>query len=74
MYNMVGQIKVKLSKRVKELRKKYGYTQEKLAELSGVSYENIQKIEGKSPHNPQLDTLEKLAKGFKITLSELFNM
>ena len=63
--------RLKLAKRMKELRKKEGYTQDKLAELSGISYENIQKMEGKNPHNPQLDTLEKLAKAFKISLSEL---
>ena len=63
--------RAKLSDKIKTLRKKHNYTQEKLAELSGISYENIQKIESKNPHNPQLNTLEKLAKAFKISVSEL---
>ena len=31
-------INVKMSKRLRELREKFGYTQEKLAELSGIEY------------------------------------
>ncbi|HAJ57566.1 MAG TPA: XRE family transcriptional regulator [Candidatus Omnitrophica bacterium] len=61
------------SKRLKELRLKKGLTQEKLAELSEVSYKNIQYLESKNPTCPNLITLNKLAKAFKISVSKLLN-
>jgi transcriptional regulator with XRE-family HTH domain len=42
-------INLKFARRLRELREKYGYTQEKLAELSGVDYKHIQLLEGKYP-------------------------
>jgi transcriptional regulator with XRE-family HTH domain len=66
-------INILLSNRVKYLRSKYFITQQKLAELSGVDYKHIQLIEGKNPPYSKLDTLEKLAKAFKMSLSEFLN-
>ena len=67
-------IKHRLALRVKELRKKYGYTQEKLAELADIDYKHIQLLEGKNPSNIKIDTLEKLAKAFKMSLSEFLDI
>jgi transcriptional regulator with XRE-family HTH domain len=53
------------------LRKKYGFTQEKLAELSGVDYKHIQLLESNDPSGATIDTLEKLAKAFDMPISEL---
>lgn len=64
----------KLAERIKSLRKKNNLTQEDLAEKSGVSYKHIQKLEGKFLHDPKLDTLNKIAKAFKITVSELLKL
>jgi len=61
----------KLSKRIKELRKKNKLTQEELSEKSGVSYKHIQKLEGKYMHDPKLGTVSKIAKAFNISVSEL---
>ncbi|MBI5149629.1 MAG: helix-turn-helix transcriptional regulator [Candidatus Omnitrophica bacterium] len=66
-------IKLKLAKRLRQLRQKYGYTQEKLAELSGVDYKHIQLLESSNPSTAKLDTIEKLAKAFKITPSKLLD-
>lgn len=66
-------INSKLAKRLRELREKNKYTQEKLAELSGVDYKHVQLLEGKNPPAAKLDTLEKLAKAFKISPSKLLN-
>jgi len=63
--------KQRLAVRLKELRKKCGYTQEKLSELSGIDYKHIQLLESNNPSAATIDTLEKLAKAFKISLSEL---
>ena len=61
----------KLSKVLKMLRAKSGLTQEQLAELSKIDYKHIQKLEGKTPSSPTLDTLEKIATGFDISISDL---
>ncbi len=66
-------IQKKLAKRLRELRKEVGMTQEQLAELSGVDYKHVQLLEGKKPPAAKLDTLEKLAKAFKIKLSKLLD-
>jgi len=67
---MSTDIKHRLALRIKELRKKHGLTQEKLAELANVDYKHIQLLESKQPSSPRIDTLEKLAKAFKMSLSE----
>ncbi|MDP8264167.1 MAG: helix-turn-helix transcriptional regulator [Candidatus Aceula lacicola] len=59
-------INLKFAKRLRELRKKCGYTQEKLAELSGVDYKHIQLLESKNPPAAKLNTVEKIAKAFKV--------
>ena len=56
-----------------ELRKKHGLTQDKLAEIVDIDYKYIQKIEGKNPPAARIDTIEKLAKAFKIRCSELLD-
>ena len=66
-------IERKLSRRIRELRKKKGLTQEKLAELAGVDYKHIQLLEGKNPSVPKLDTVEKIAKALHISVSKLLD-
>ena len=63
----------RFSKRLKELRKKKKLTQEKLAYLAEIDYKYIQRLEGKNPSSPTLNTLEKLAKAFKMSLSKFLN-
>lgn len=59
-----------LAKRVKELRKRKGFSQEKLTELSGLSLRTVQRIEnGKT--EPTGDTLKKLSIALNITPDEL---
>lgn len=64
-------IRLKLAKRVRELREKNKMTQEQLAEITGIDYKHIQLLESKKPRAARLDTIEKLAKAFKITPSQL---
>ncbi len=70
---MTTVMRLKLAKRLRQLRKRYGYTQEKLAEISGVDYKHIQLLESTNPSAAKLDTIEKLAKAFKITPSKLLD-
>lgn len=66
-------IRLKLGKKIKKLRKKCGYTQEKLSELTNIDYKYIQRIEGKKPPAVRIDTIEKLAKAFKVKPSKLLD-
>jgi transcriptional regulator with XRE-family HTH domain len=58
--------------RLRELRKQAGLTQEAFAERAKFSYKYYQGIERGQWTNLRLRTLEKLAKGYGITLAELF--
>ena len=60
-----------LSKKIKELRKKQGLTQERLAELTETSYKYIQRIEGRNPPDVRLTTIVRLAKALKVKPAEL---
>jgi transcriptional regulator with XRE-family HTH domain len=64
-------IRLKLAGRLRELRKKKGLTQEKLSELSGIDYKHIQLLESRKAPAAKLDTIEKLARAFHISPSEL---
>ena len=64
-------INIKFGRRLKALRKEKEITQEDLAYLAGLEYKYIQRLEGKKPSSPTLNTLEKLAKAFDITITKL---
>jgi transcriptional regulator with XRE-family HTH domain len=64
-------IRLKLAKRLKDLRKRKKITQERLAELSGIDYKHIQLLESRKAPAAKLDTLEKLAKALNISISRL---
>lgn len=68
---MKSSIVHQLGKRVRELRKSSELTQEELAARSRISLKYIQKIEGKEPPDIGLETLEKLASGFKLPVWKL---
>ena len=60
-----------LAKRVKECRKQKGWTQQKLAEKTGLSFNTITKIEQGIGDSPTLKTLLKLSEALEIGLDEL---
>lgn len=60
----------KLGRRVRELRKQRGWTQEKLEELSGLDRTYISDIE-RGVRNPSVKSLERLAKALKVRAAEL---
>ncbi len=61
------------SERIKKLRKKHGITQQELAERAEVDYKHIQRLESKKPTSVKLDTIEKIAKAFKMNPSKLLD-
>lgn len=60
-----------IAKRLKELRKKAGWTQQKLAERAGLSYNTITKIEQGAATKPIIQTIIKIADAFGVSLDEL---
>lgn len=60
-----------LTKKVKEMRKKAGWSQQKLAEYSKLSYNMITKIEQGQARYPSIQTCIKLADTFGMSLDEL---
>lgn len=60
-----------LSKRLKELRAEHDWTQQKLAEKAGLSFNAITKIEQGAAKHPTLKTLIKIADAFGISIDEL---
>ena len=65
-------IKVKFGQRVKDLRLSKGYSQEKLAEISDLDRTYIPGIEA-GKRNVSLVVVEKIAKAFSMSISELLN-
>jgi transcriptional regulator with XRE-family HTH domain len=67
-------IRVEFAKRLRELRLKRKWTQEQLAEYADLAYRHVQRLE--STNNPppaKIDTIEKLAKAFKISPAKLLD-
>lgn len=62
-----------LGKKIKELRKEKGLTQEELAIKSNVAYTTLTKVENDVIKNPSFETVAAIAKGLEITLDELIS-
>jgi len=60
-----------LTKKVFALRKKAGWSQQKLAEKAGLSYNMITKIEQGVAKQPTIQTVIKIADAFNISLDQL---
>ena len=58
--------------RLKEVREEKNVSQEKLAELSGISRQTISKIETDPEFNARVDTLKKLAEALEVNFHDIF--
>ena len=56
--------------RIEELRKDLGLTQEQLGKGIGVNFRTISNYE-KDVREPDIETLKKLSKFFKVTIDEI---
>ena len=65
-------LKEKLGRRIKEIRKARGYSQEQLAELINMDIPNLSNIE-RGKRFMTAETLEKIAKALDVTEKELFD-
>lgn len=71
---MITQINIKLGKKIKKIRLRRKFTQEKLAELIKTSYKYVQRIEGKNPPDIRLTTIERIAKALQVSVSNLLRL
>ena len=71
MWCMLNSINIEFGKRIKEMRRKRGMTQEDLAEKTKTSYKYMQRIEGKSPPDIRLSTIVRIAKALQVKPSKL---
>jgi len=60
-----------LAKKIRELRKKKGYSQEQLARQAGISYNTIVKLESGESRHPTIQTMAGIAKALSISLDDL---
>ena len=65
-------LKTNFGKRVKELRKSRGLTQEQLALLVDIEPPNISKLENGN-HFPLPDNIEKIARALNVYIKDLFD-
>lgn len=54
-----------------KLRKQKGWSQEKLATVSGISYNTLIKLERGGIVNPKIETVVKLAEALNVSLDDL---
>lgn len=59
-----------LGSKIRALRKERGWTSDYLAKISGCTQSTISEIEN-GKRSPQYDTLEKIAKAFKLPLIDI---
>ena len=64
-------IQEQFGKRIREIRKEKGYSQEKLADIAGLDRTYIGGIE-RGERNPSLKNIEKIAKALRVQVVELF--
>ena len=58
-------------KNLAKIRKQKGWSQEKLAQEAGISYNTLIKIERGGIKNPKIETVIKLSKALNISLDSL---
>ena len=61
----------KFGEKLRKLRKQKGWSQRDLAKRAGVSRGYLSVIESKRPPDVTVDVIQKLAKAFRIPISDL---
>jgi len=58
-------------KNLPKIRKRKGWSQEKLAQEAAISYNTLIKIERKGIENPKIETVIKLANALDVSIDDL---
>jgi len=66
-------VKKLIGSRIKDLRRRRNYSQEKLAEIVGINEKYLSSIE-RGAENPTLDLFIRLAHGLRVDLREFFEI
>ena len=64
-------IQIEFGKRVKEVRRKKGMSQEELSRISGLNRNYVSDVE-RGKRNISLQSVSKIAEGLSIEVKELF--
>ena len=72
IFVMNKEIRKGLGKRIRELRRSGGFTQEKLGEKAGLNYKFIGELE-RGQVNVSLDSLAKIAEALMVKVGDLFS-
>ena len=67
----MANLKTLFGKNLRKIRRSKDLTQEKLAEILGVSVEFVSNME-RGVNAPSFETIEKIAEAFDLPFSELF--
>ena len=70
-YKEFPRIRLRLAKRLRDLRRKHNLTQEKAAALAGIDFTHYVRLESSKPNAVTIDSLEKLGRAFKMHASDL---
>ena len=68
------EVRKKLALRIRVLRKKRGWTQQDLADRADIAMRHIQRLESKRPSAIELDSIVKLSRAFKISISDFLSL
>ena len=60
-----------IAENIKKYRNKLGVSQDRLSKLADVSYNSIIKLETGGITNPTIDTLQKIANAFGVSVDDL---
>ncbi|OGZ72221.1 MAG: hypothetical protein A2998_03430 [Candidatus Staskawiczbacteria bacterium RIFCSPLOWO2_01_FULL_37_25b] len=60
-----------IAKNIKKLRQSMKLSQDKLSKIADVSYNSIIKLETGGITNPTIETLQKIAKAFDVSVDDL---
>ncbi len=69
----IPKLRLEFARKLRQERTQSGLTQERMAELIGVSARYYQMLESKKPGAVTIDTIEKLAKVLKIPAWKLLD-
>lgn len=68
----MGKLKKKFGKRLQNLRREAGITQEQLADKTGLTVESISNME-RGLYGPKFENLEKIAATLRVPVKDLFD-
>ena len=63
--------KLNIAKNIKKLRQEKGISQDRLSKLADLSLNTIVNVEAGNNPNPTIETIERIAKAFEVSIDEL---